>query len=78
MDVDHEHPFQSRRLDDFENLGPRRRAAAASGSFAAANLERLRRAGHDLGVPFPRHITPTSIRHWTEALERANGTEEVR
>lgn len=74
MDADHDHPLQSRH-PDLDDLGPRRRAAAASGCYAAANLERLRRAGRDLGVPFPRHISPTSLRHWADDLQAANGSD---
>ncbi len=77
MDADFDHPLQSRHLD-LDGLGPRRRATAASAAVSAVSLERLRRAGSALGVPFPRHITPTSLRRWAEALERANGTEERR
>jgi len=73
MDADFDHPLQSRRLD-LDDLGPRRRSTAGYAGYMANSIERFRRAGRDLGVPFPRHITPTSLRHWAEDLERANGT----
>lgn len=52
-----------------------RRHDAATAAHMAKSMERLRREGRALGVPFPHNPNPTSLLRWADDLQRANGTE---
>jgi hypothetical protein len=76
MDMEHDHPLQSRHLD-LDDLAPRRRSTAGYASYMAKSIERFQTAGRELGVPFPEVITPATVLDWADALERKNGTEST-
>lgn len=79
MDVDHDHPLQSRHLN-LDDPVPRRRALAARAKSLAASLDWAYAAARDpeIGVPFPGPEQSGDMRQWAVNLERANGTEETR
>jgi polysaccharide deacetylase 2 family uncharacterized protein YibQ len=59
----------------------RRRALAGRLNAMAENLEAelraARRGSRDLGVAYPRHITPDSLRRWRDDLQDANREEGI-
>jgi hypothetical protein len=78
MDAEHDHPLQSRHLDH-DDPAWRRRFYAGVADGLAASVERCRRIGHDpeIGVPFPHHVNPVSLRRWRDDLQRANGAKDA-